>query len=538
MLVMKWKQPVMMMLSRLDVLVVGAGPAGLTLTIELARRGISCRLIDKLPVFPGGTRARGIGARTQEIFFDFEILDQLCAYAEPFLPSRIYDRENRIVHEVDPVSNGDPTMLPTPESPYQPSLMISQAFTDAVLRNRLTSFGMTVEQDCQLISLTQDADTVTAEVVHAGKREHIQARYLVGCDGGASVVRKSAGIAFRGEVWDEKNAYLIGNLNVSGLDKGYWHTWTDPTWGYVSLQPMRSAATWLFAATVSSGEQHNGSSRTIETFQNLFEERIDMPDVQLDSLTWHSLYRRRIRVVDRYQSGRVMLAGDAAHMEQEQGMNISIQDAYNLGWKLASVLKGASSTLLSTYQEERLPMVEQNLMALVAHARNVSEETSAAVQSITDAILSKESVVDPTQLCVTYRGSKLSCDLDDRTGLRAGDRAPDAPCLSAANGESVRLFEIFRGTHFTLLAFSNDQPVPQLPGAFHHILRTYRVTRSGTVLPDQQTLVDRDGNASRAYGIAEKTAMILVRPDGYIGLTGGNVSSEPIIAYLQRVLGL
>ncbi|WP_165422783.1 FAD-dependent monooxygenase [Ktedonosporobacter rubrisoli] len=520
----------------LDVFVVGAGPAGLTLAIDLARRGISCRIIEKLSVFPTGTRARGIGARTQEIFFDLGLLEALSASAEPFLPSRFYDRDNHLVREVDPAWSIDPATLPTPDAPYRSSLMVSQQVTDTVLRERLASFGVEVERDCRLISFTQDRDHITAEVIRAGKREVIKANYLVGCDGGASTVRKGAMIPFLGETWDDEISYLLGNLSVNGLDKGYWHTWTDASWGYVSLQSMIKAATWLFVATVSSGKHGTLPTPTLETFQALFEERIGMPGVQFSHLTWQSLYRRNLRVVDRYRSGRVLLAGDAAHVGQEQGMNMSIQDAYNLSWKLALVLKGAPNALLETYQAERLPIVRQNLITMSAQNLAGPGGASAAAESITNAILNKDSAVDPTQLSVSYGSSRLSRDLDDTTGIRAGDRAPDAPCLRAESGEPVRFFEVFQGTHFTLLVFS-DQPVSWLPTVESNLLRAYRVIRAGNRdTYDRYTLVDSAGHAYQAYGISD-AALVLVRPDGYIGLTGGNLDQELIIDYLHDVVG-
>jgi FAD binding domain len=160
-----------------------------------------------------------------------------------------------------------------------------------------------------------------------------------------------------------------------------------------------------------------------------------------------------------------------------------IQDAYNLGWKLAHVLFGAADTLLDT-----------------------------------------------------YRGSRLSCGLDDTTGIRAGDRAPDAPCVFATSGEKVRLLDLFRGTHFTLLILG-DQPVPLLldvsPGSLH----VYTVMHEGSVTAiSDHTLVESDGHASHAYGITGD-ALILVRPDGYIGLTGGRADFQPIMDYLRNVTG-
>jgi hypothetical protein len=142
-----------------------------------------------------------------------------------------------------------------------------------------------------------------------------------------------------------------------------------------------------------------------------------------------------------YRNGRIFPAGDAG----EQGMQTSIGDAYNLGWKLASVLDGALDALLDTYQAERLPIAQSILATSSARHR---EWLSASVQAITTVFSEQDSFSDLSQLSLIYRGSKLSRDLDETMRLRAGDRAPDAPCIHASNGEPVRLFDLFRGTHF------------------------------------------------------------------------------------------
>ena len=143
---------------------------------------------------------------------------------------------------------------------------------------------------------------------------------------------------------------------------------------------------------------------------------------------------------------------------------------------------------------------------------------------------------DLFQLSLTYQGSSLSRDLDSSTGIRAGNRAPDAPCLRATSGEPVRLFDLFRETHFTLLAFG-EQPAPRLPDAYKGSLRTYRIIRPGNEsIIDSETPIDTDGHAFRAYRITDH-ALILVRPDGYIGLTAESFGLEPIIDYLRAITG-
>lgn len=514
-----------------DILVVGAGPVGLTLAIDLARRGIACRIIDQAPAYPNGTRGRGISLRTQEIFDDLDVLEPLLAYAEPLVPWRYYDQDNKLVREINLASN--PVAL---APPYQPILMISQQHTEAVLRERLASFGLHVELDCQFTGFAQDADRVVAKVVHAGQGEEIQARYLVGCDGGHSTVRKCAGISFLGETWDEEY-YILANVSASGLDPNYWHGWGDPTRGGLTLNWMSHSDTWFFIAPVSPDEHGSLPTPTLETLQRIFDERVGIPGVHLSNPTWLSTWRPNIRMVDRYRAGRIFLAGDAAHIHSAaggQGLNTGVQDAYNLGWKLAYVLGGASDVLLDTYQAERLPVALGVLATTSTRHRKFAQDFG---QAVTNLVSGRETFADPSQLSITYRGGPLARDLDDTTGIRAGDRAPDAPCIRAGSDKAVRLFDLFRGTQFTLLAFG-EPPVPCLPPAYHDYVSAYKITpQDNTTAIAPGALIDIDGQAYRAYGI-KGDSLILIRPDGYTGLTGEGIGQEQIIDYFRIVIGL
>jgi 2-polyprenyl-6-methoxyphenol hydroxylase-like FAD-dependent oxidoreductase len=521
--------------SIIDVLVVGAGPAGMTLACDLARRGRTIRIIDKLKSPPVGTRARGLSPRSLEIFEALGILDALSVYAEPPLPWRVYDRDNQVIREMDTASTSGADLSPTPDAPYRSFLQVNQEYTDAVLRERLSSYNLGVEWDCQLVALKERADYVEAQIVRAGKSEAIQARYLVGCDGGHSAVRKGAGISFEGSVL-EKSPSIIANVKVSGLSPAYWHFWTDPNpepaWG-LTLQPMVHGDTWLFSTPIAPDESGALPAPTLETLQRLFDERTGMPGVRFSHLTWFTTYQLSARNAGRYRCGRVFLAGDAAHVgiAGGQGMNAAIQDAYNLGWKLALVLDGAPDTLLDTYEAERLPIAQRFLEATSAQYA-AGRGPSGGEQAVTRL---RNFVADLSQLNITYRDSRLARDLDEATEIRAGDRAPDAPCIWAESGEPVRLFDLFRGTHFTLLAFS-DRPAPLLPDSINGFVRAYTITRPGNTLPaDRHTLIDSDGHAYRAYGIGE-AALILVRPDGYIGLTVGCLDQEPVLDYLRDTI--
>ncbi|QBD75354.1 3-(3-hydroxyphenyl)propionate hydroxylase [Ktedonosporobacter rubrisoli] len=522
-----------------DVLIVGAGPVGLTLAIELARRGIACRVIDQLATYPIGTRARGVSARTQEIFDNLSIIEDLQSYIEPRLPWRFYDGAGRLVQELEvPVSFGADHL--TPDRPYPGNVLIAQQHTEAVLRKHLSSYGQHVELDCTLTNFWQDAEQVVAEVVRAGLKEEIRARYLVGCDGGNSAVRKCAGIAFAGETRD-KRFTMFGNLDVEGLEPTCFYSWSDSQKGFMALNPMPLSNTWFFSAPLQPDEHGEAPVASMETFQNIFDTWPGTPRVKFSNPLYLSIYRLNIRMVDRYRSGRVFVAGDAAHVHPPaggQGMNTGIQDAHNLGWKLAYVLQGAPEALLETYQAERLPIAQEVLATSTSRILSWTETdangTSAGVEGITKMIHGKDPFSDTTQLSVNYRGSSLARDLTTSTGIRAGDRAPDALCQSAQNREQVRLFDVFRGTHFTLLAFGN-QHLPKIPAAYQDLLQAYTVTRAASpALDTAHLLLDSEEQAYQAYGITTD-ALILVRPDGYIGLTAAGTAYQAIFDYLHEI---
>jgi 2-polyprenyl-6-methoxyphenol hydroxylase-like FAD-dependent oxidoreductase len=512
----------------LDVLIVGAGPVGLTLAIDLARRGVTCRILEQSPTYQIGTRGRGISLRSQQVFEDLDILEPLFPYDEGMPPTRTYDHD-KLVSETNPAS-----LFPPVPPPYRPILMINQEHTEAVLRARLASFGRQVELDTQLVSFTQDAERVVAQVTHVGQSEAIQARYLVGCDGGHSTVRKIAGISFVGETWDEEH-FLLGNVGVNGLDTAFAYTWSSLNGG-LTLQWMSHSHVWFFSAPLTMEEQEMFSPPTLASLQSIFDERAGLPGVRFSDPRWLSIWRPNIRMVNRYRVGRIFLAGDAAHVHSAaggQGMNTGVQDAYNLGWKLAHALSGAPDALLDSYQAERLPVAEGVLATTSTRHREFQRDFT---QAVTTLISGKETFADPSQLSITYRGSGLARDLDNATGIRAGDRAPDALCIRAGRDEQVRLFDLFRGTHFTLLVFG-DQPIPPLPAVYDNLLRVYTIVHlAHTVENAEHTLVDSDGHASRAYGI-RGYALILVRPDGYIGLTAGSLQAQPILDYLNKIIG-
>jgi 2-polyprenyl-6-methoxyphenol hydroxylase-like FAD-dependent oxidoreductase len=183
--------------------------------------------------------------------------------------------------------------------------MVSQQHTEAALRACLVALGVQVEMSCRLVSFTQHTDGVVATVACAEDSVEIETCYLVGCDGAQSAVRKGTDISFLGETWDQEH-HLLANISVSGLDPAYWHFWTDPARGAVTLNWMSRSNTWLFIAPVTPDANGALPAPTLETLQRLFDERVGLAGVSFGNPIWLSRWRPNVRMVDRYRAGRVL----------------------------------------------------------------------------------------------------------------------------------------------------------------------------------------------------------------------------------------
>ncbi|HEX4246327.1 MAG TPA: FAD-dependent monooxygenase [Pseudonocardia sp.] len=481
----------------MTVLIVGAGPTGLTLACDLARRGVPCRVIDRAPGLFVGSRAKGLQPRTLEVFDDLGVLDAVRAAGAPFPKFRLYAGHDVVWERGMLEILGAPPLPRDSATPYLDPWLIPQWRTDRILADRFAELGGTVEHDTDLTGLAQDDTGVTAQT----NRGPIRADYVVGCDGGHSTVRKLLGVGFEGDTYETERT-LIGDVRVDGLDGVFCHMFSragDVT-KRVSLWHLPGSPYHQFVASMAADEV---PELTLDGMRELLRERSGRTDIRLHDLRWISLYRLNVRMVQRYRTDRVLLAGDAAHVHSSasgQGLNTSVQDAYNLGWKLAAVVAGASEDLLDTYEAERIP-VAGGVLGLSTEMYRRNFRTGPAPGAGQPAF---------HQLDITYRGGPLA--LDDRPdpgALRAGDRAPDG--LLA---DGTRLFDLFRGPHCTLLAFGAadggadgefDIPVHRVPGAAAY-----------------------DGFDTGAGTFA------LVRPDGHLGAV--SASAATIRGYLaQRV---
>ena len=439
------------------VLIAGAGPTGLTLARDLQRRGVPYRIVEPGDPFDG-SRGKGIQPRTLEVLDDLGLIDEFRAYGADYPAMTVHRPDDELV-----AWRMDELHEPTAEVPYPNMLMIPQWRTAQLL-----AAGIGIERDCGVAAFTQQDGGVRVTLTTG---EVVTARYLVGADGGRSTVRKLLAVPFEGQTY-ESEQLLIADVRLTGLDRDSWHIWPGETPSSFRLGLCPLPGTDNFQLTAPP------DGRPIEDLVRAVD-----PGITITHVGWTSTYRANMRMVSRYRVGNVFLAGDAAHVHSPaggQGLNTGIQDAYNLGWKLAT----GDDARLDTYEAERLPVAAGVLGISTRLHRNVTERTRRD-----DPVL--------RQLSLSYRDGPLAAEHRAEQGpVRAGDRMPDG----IVGG--VRLFDLFRGPHWTLLV------------------------SGGAVAPAPHEGV-------RVEQVPGRPGLLLIRPDGYLGCAADG--PEPIEAYLRKV---
>jgi 2-polyprenyl-6-methoxyphenol hydroxylase-like FAD-dependent oxidoreductase len=391
-----------------QVIIVGAGPTGLTLGIELARSSIAFRLIDAAEEPFRGSRGKGIQPRTLEVFEDLGIIDAILKAGMPYPKFRVHLGPLSL-----PLGPLGGRKQATESVPYPNLWLVPQDRTEGILRQRLAQLGGQVEFGTAFEKGSADERGVR---VHLSTGELVTAEYLIGCDGGHSAVRKALGLALRGETLGIEAAF-VADVTVEEFDHTDWHVWPFAKGGSIGLCPLPEPS--LFQM-MSPREPAEGIESAIQR----------VAGCQVTQIAWSSMYRPAVRMVDRLRVGRAFLAGDAAHLHPPtggQGLNTGVQDAYNLGWKLAHVLRGGPESLLDTYEAERLPVAA----AVLGLSKQIYRTRSLRRGEATN------------QLRLHYRTSALSSG-KPLGRLHPGDRMPD---VRLADG--TRLFEQMRGAHAT-----------------------------------------------------------------------------------------
>ncbi|MET9735523.1 FAD-dependent monooxygenase [Streptomyces sp. NPDC006458] len=454
------------MTVRTDVLIVGAGPTGLALGIDLARRGVDALVVEKAEGLFPGSRGKGIQPRTMEVLDDLGVLEAIRAAGHDYPVGMIW-HDGRQVGEhrmIDPAEHGEAGVGPW---------MVPQWRTQEILFGRLEELGGRVAFGREAAGLDQDEDGVT---VRFASGEPVRARYVVAADGGRSVLRRALGIGMTGETVDPQ-PMLVADVRITGLGRDFWHVFPPgDSDGFLAICPLPGTPDFQLIAQLPRDAT---ADLSLEGVRELVASRSHLAPEDVTEVRWASDFRPRAALADRFRAGRVFLAGDAAHIHSPaggQGLNTSVQDAYNLGWKLGAVLReAAAAELLDTYEAERRPVAADMLDLSTSVHRGETRRGAAT-----------------SQLGLGYPDSPLTEDTRRTPSgtVRAGHRAPDGDL------GGTRLFDAFRGPHWTLLAVGTDTALPSLDAP---VVRTA---------------------AHEAYG----PGVFLVRPDGYVGWAGGTAA--------------
>lgn len=544
-----------------DVLIAGAGPVGKTIAIELARHGVAHRIIDRATGPKDISKAMILHARTQEVQELMGVLDDSIAQGKTMhqLQLHAYGKKIGSVHtQVD--------------SPHASPIIIGQDRTERILERRLNHLGSHVDWQKELTSFSQDPLGVTATVRHAsGAEETIRSRYIVGLEGSNSVVRKSLNISFEGGRY-EGEQFIQADCKIRWtMPKGVSYLFLTPK-GYmmviempddivrifISLPDERANVEAALAHEAGAAEDKSNAPTLNEIQENLI--KLAGVDAELSDPTWLARYRTSHRYAGKFREDRAFIAGDAAHVHVPlggQGMNTGIQDGFNLGWKLAYVLKGlAKPDLLDTYHIERHQVAKALIEGTDKGYTTIlhpSELAQAAVRRFGPFLLSngfvRTKLMDTLEeIRVAYHDSPLSEDTRHSRVEAAGDRAPDASIVRLSDCETLRIHQLLQGTQWTLFALGGMQPssedlaglestIESVEAAYPRQIKGYLIATSvpAGVGRHESTMIDHECFAHESFGLDEPT-LVLVRPDGYIGFRGRVTEAAKLEAYLERIL--
>ena len=513
-----------------DVLVVGAGPTGLALAAGLTAFGVRPRVVDRLPDRVHESRALAVQPRTLEVLAGLGVADTLVARGNRGV--RLQVHAGRRTTEVPLFDIG------LDDTAYPFLLFVSQSETETVLGEHLRSRGVTLEREVELVGLEPRGAAVTCRLRDgAGGEEVVRARYVVGCDGARSTVRRLTGIAFRGASYPQD--FVLGDLEADELDPGAAHAYLSPH-GPLLFFPLGRPATWRMIAMRPRGAPVPPDGVGLPDLQRLADSHTGGA-VRLHDAVWTTDFRLHLRGADRYRDGRVFLAGDAAHVHSPagaQGMNTGIQDAVNLAWKLALVVSGsATPALLDTYEPERQP-VGRSVLRFTDRAFVAATSTRPVVRLVRTRVapvalglatrahgaraLAFRTV---SELRIGYRAGPLTAPRgrSPRTPWRAprpGDRLPDALVLTGGRTGTLHRALDRPGFHLLLWDPQGTCPPTTLAAVADRYPGVVTVHRLGPRRSAAE-LQDLAGQLGRRLGLAPtRPAHLLVRPDGHLALRG------------------
>ena len=503
-----------------DVIIIGAGPTGLSLACQLIRYGIDFVVIEKNATVTPYSKAIGVQARTLEIY------DQM-GLAQPAIQRGTIANRVRLIEGGEVRGEMHLRNFGKDLSQYPYMLMLEQSKNEELLYEFVRSHDRDVSWNTELENFSQDASGVTAQVkLPSGESQTIRGKYLVGCDGSKSVVRHELGLTFEGSTFER--LFYVADARV---DWDFPHDALHVCLArevFVAFFPMPGENRYRIVGTFpESKNQEDGEVDYEEIEQEIKDQaklKLDISDVR-----WFSLYKVHSRRVNKFSEGKCFVAGAAAHIHSPagaQGMNTGIGDAYNLAWKLALVIKGAAGeSLLDTYNEERLANAKRLLDStdrmfelaagsswLMSFLRTTIFPPVAGFMASLDAV-SKRVFPLISQIGINYRKDDLLSEHtdDEFEDVRAGDRLP----YFLVDGESI--FEQLKAPKFHVLLFGKGE-CDQF-AQFGDLVDCHRLSI--------------DARISEIFGTEDDFGLLL-RPDNHIAFIESVITPEQVADYFRR----
>src|SRR5688572_3828169 len=501
-----------------DVLIVGAGPTGLALAVQLIRYGIDFVIVDKREGTTPYSKAIGVQARSLEIYQQIDLADRLIELGLPAQGVRLLEGgEQRAEVSLANLGQG--------KSPYPFLLIVEQGQHERVLYEFIKSHRHDVRWKTTFEGFSQNDARVAGTIVNAnGEEQEIEAEYLAACDGPKSGIRHHLGLTFEGSTLER--LFYVADVQIKWAFPHDMLTACLAKDQSTAFFPMPGEDRYRIVGVFpEDSEKTEGEI----PYDEIEEQILEDTQLQLDiyQVNWFSTYKVHSRRVNRFSVGRCFVAGDAAHIHSPagaQGMNTGIQDGYNLAWKLALVLRGeAGPTILDTYNEERVEVAERllettdRMFDLLVNPEwllsFVRRQIFPRVAKFIVGLHSVNQFIFPliSQTGITYRGHSLSRDNDDDFEVKAGDRMP----YFLIEGKDI--YDSLHAPKFHLLTFSNEETQTEFESSVEHL-----------VFPLSERVAELFGS-NNAFSV-------LLRPDNYIGFVSSGDALAEVRAYFDKVI--
>ncbi|OGT45682.1 MAG: hypothetical protein A3E83_02900 [Gammaproteobacteria bacterium RIFCSPHIGHO2_12_FULL_41_20] len=530
------------MSNHLPVLIVGAGPTGLTAAIGLQRYGIPFRIIDKQIKPVTTSNAIVIQSRTLEVWDDLGLLSQALQNGNPIREFTVFANNKKIAT----------VNLNLLEGVYQFSLGLAQSQTEQMMHTYLHAQRIPIETEVELSELQEQKDSVLVTLRHKdGKTETVTTDWLLACDGGHSFVRDKLQLAFQGKELTQH--FIVADVYCSTLIAQQDLELFLSEDGPLILARYNKENMRIIAEVTGDAELHAAKVVTDAQIKRILAARCPIP-LQIEKSLWTSGFWIHERLITQYSRERIFFLGDAAHLHSPaggQGMNTGIQDAYNLTWKLALVIQGyAARVLLDSYHEER-HRVAKALLRNTTVTTHMITLKNKWLQKLRNFIMQlvmkseknrKKLTMLFSQLAVNYCYSTWVHDCcGHQPGPAAGMRMIDVVI------DGQRLFDKVRGREFCLLVFSGQQPelglserLAELQSIlcekYLHVVRLILVTPDAGLAATWQgdTWLDTNAIAHQRYHVVS-SMFYLLRPDKYISFRGELRHQPELMQYFKKV---